>query len=667
MSARFRPPFREDAAVPEGVQQAEQTTSGSPIPGDTSQPLTDGLPMPRNRIGTEQIHQAQTILEKYRQGKSHLEKRLIDDEKWWELRHWEVIGRGRDKEEIKENAARPKPTSAWLFNAIINKHADAMDNYPEPIVLPRERADEGSAKILSDVLPVVMEYNKFVKTYRTNWWEKLKHGTACYGVFWDSKKENGLGDISIKMVDLLKLYWEPGITDIQDSRNLFITELVDTDILEQQYPEHKGKFKGYAGAEVPQYRYNESIDLSEKSQVVDWYYKIQDASGRTILHYCKYCCDEVLYASENDPQYAERGFYDHGKYPIVLDVMYPEKGTPIGFGLVSVCKDPQLYIDELSSNLLQSSMMASRKRFFASANSAVNEEEFLDWNKPIIHVQGELGEERLRELKIDPPAPIYTEVLQMKIEEMKDTASNRDVNAGSSTSGITAASAIAALQEAGNKTSRDDISESYDACADIYSLCIELMRQFYDEKRAFRIAGDGSALEFAEISNQQLGMQPVGRDALGEMLYRKPIFDLKVRAQKRNPFSTMEANQRAQELYGMGFFNPERAQEALGALEMMDFEGIDKVKDYARQGQTLMSIVQQQAQVIQQLSGALGLQTGMAPQPGGTSPTPQQTQPSGSSANAQAGTPMTSYGQRLAARSKPSMDFVSDAANPARR
>ena len=62
-------------------------------------------------------------------------------------------------------------------------------------------------------------------------------------MFWNSAKENGLGDVDIREIDLLKLFWEPGVTDIQKSRNLFIVDLVDEDLLEQQYPEHKGPFE----------------------------------------------------------------------------------------------------------------------------------------------------------------------------------------------------------------------------------------------------------------------------------------------------------------------------------------------------------------------------------------------------------------------------------------
>ena len=412
----------------------------------------------RPRIGEKEIARAIDILTEYKQGKAMLETRVVEDELWWELRHWEVMRRDRARTG-KDTDVRPEPTSAWLFNSITNKHADAMDNFPEPVVLPREQSDEQSAKTLSSILPVVLEYNDFEQTYSDNWWEKLKHGTAAYGVFWDPEKDNGLGDIAIQEIDLLKLFWEPGITDIQKSRNLFIVELVDEDLLEQMYPEHKGHLGGSV-IDVKEYIYDDTVDTSNKSVVVDWYYKRKNPAGQTILHYAKFVGTTLLYASENDPDYQERGWYDHGLYPVVLDVLFPEKGTPVGFGYVAICKDPQLYIDKLSANILENAMMTTRKRFFASDSTGINEEEFKDWSKPIVHVQGELDDRRLQEIVTQPLSSVYLDVMQLKVEEMKDTASNRDVNSGSTGSGVTAAAAIAALQEAGNKSSRDMIAAS---------------------------------------------------------------------------------------------------------------------------------------------------------------------------------------------------------------
>ena len=611
-------------------------------------------------ITDKDVERGIDLLTKYKDGKSNLESRIVNDELWWELRHWEGIGQSKAKrvdrsgKEVKSTPPQPKPTSAWLFNTIQNKHADAMDNYPEPVVLPREESDEQSAKTLSQILPVVQEYNHFEQVYSDNWWEKLKHGTAAYGVFWDSQKDNGLGDIEIRNIDLLNLFWEPGITDIQKSRNLFIVDLVDNDLLEKEYPELEGKQKGNV-IDVKEYIYDDSVDTSEKSVVVDWYYKVKTPSGRTALHYVKFVGSTLLYASQNDPEYRERGFYDHGMYPVVLDVMYPEKGTPIGFGYVAICKDPQLYIDKLSANILENAMMATKKRFFVSDSTAINEEEFLDWNRPMVHVNGELGDQRVKEIVTQPLSDIYVTVAQMKIEEMKDTAANRDVNSGGTTN-VTAAAAIAALQEAGNKASRDMIAASYRAYTQINTLCVELMRQFYDVSRSFRIIGEGNEYQFVTFDNAGLQDQVTGLDTLGNEMYRRPVFDLKIKAQKKNPFSRMEQNERAKELYSLGFFAPENAQASLIALEMMDFEGIQTVREKVMQGQTLLNMVMQMQQQLTMITGAL------MPQEETRQPVSNNTGGGEAEAHSElasgimeAQTPMTGYGQALAKRSVPSV------------
>lgn len=621
-------------------------------------------------IRQEDVEKAASILQEYKSGKANLESRVVEDELWWELRHWEAI---RKK---KKDADQPEPTSAWLFNAVINKHADAMDNFPEPVILPRESSDEESAKTLSEVLPVVLEYNDFQDTYSDNWWEKLKHGTGVYGIFWNSEKENGLGDIDIRSIDLLKIFWEPGITDIQKSRNLFLVDLVDTDLLEEQYPQYKDKLGGGV-IDVKEYIYDESIDTSGKSLVVDWYYKVKNPDGRTLLQYAKFCGNCLLYASENDPNMRDRGWYAHGKYPVVFDTLFPEKGTPVGFGYIAITKDPQLYIDKLSSNILRTSMMGSRKRFFVSDSTGINEDEFCDWSKDLVHVSGELTDSRIQEITISPPNGTYLDVMMQKVDELKETSANRDVNSGGTSSGVTAASAIAALQEAGNKVSRDMIAASYRSYVEISAICIELIREFYDETRSFRITGTMPGnYQFIQFNNAGIKDQLIPPDSPEqamtpdyEELYRRPVFDIDIRAQKKNPFSRMEQNERAKELYSMGFFAPEKAQESLIALDMMDFEGIEKIKEQVSQGQTLMQVVQQMNSQIAQMSAIIQAMQGSSPEVD-TSPARTESENRGSSGGGingavmQAQAPQQGYAERLAQRSKPSMDSVSNAAAP---
>lgn len=640
-----RPEPQSSNGVPEAGGQQFDLDIGRRLVAATQAQATD-----QQIITEEDVRKAMKTLTQYRDAKANLTARLLEDEKWWELRHWEVIRKQQDP-----NA--PEPSSAWLFNSVCAKHADAMDNYPEGHVLPREQSDEGEAKKLSSILPCIMELCEFEKTYSDEWWEKLKHGTAAYFIGWNNDLENGLGDIEISDMDLLNCYWEPGISDIQDSRNFFTVALQDRDILEEQYPQYKGRFTS-ALANDFKYTYDPNVKLEDKALVVDWYYKVKDLSGRTLLHYVKFAGDAcILYASENDPECRDTGYYQHGLFPFDFDPLYPEKGTPVGFGTIAITKSPQLYIDKLGGNILEHSYLGTKTRYFASDAVGVNEDELKDSSQVLVHVESsDLDDKRLKPITVPPLETNYLNVLQMKIDELKETSANRDFSNGGTSSGVTAASAIAALQEAGNKISRDMIQASYRSYKRICSMVIELIRQFYTETREFRITGEDGSTQFTDFSNAGIQEQVLQAAADGTaQLVRKPVFDLKIKAQKRSPFSIEAQYERAKELYGMGFFDPAKAQESMIALEMMDFDGKDKVLQQVQQGQTLYNMV---LQLTQQLAMLTGAQMGAPAGPGqggqNTGGGNGQTISQGRQNATQAA--MQPMAQKMAARANPTMN-----------
>lgn len=540
--------------------------------------MEQNLEPQRPRIGTEEVRRAADILRLYHAGKRQLEQRIIDNEQFWKLRHWQQM----EKTGQGGNPADPQPTSGWLVNCILSKHADAMDCYPEPTVLPREPGDREEAGKLTRILPVILKKNGFKRTYSSAWWYKLKSGCAVYGVFWDAGKLNGLGDISIRRMDLLNLFWEPGVTDIQDSPHFFSTELQDREALEERYPQAKGK-ADRGGWTLSRYLYDDAVDTSGKVLVVDWYYHTRE-NGRRVLQYCKFVGDTVLYATENDPDMRNRGWYDHGRYPFVFDVLFPEEGTPAGYGYVDLCKSPQKQIDLMNQAILKNTLASATPRFFVRSDGAVNENEYADWTRPFVHTNGNLGSDSIAPIQTAGLDSVYVAILQSKIAEMKETAGNRDVANGGTAGGVTAATAIAALQEAGGKLSRNMIDDGYEAFSDVVTLCIELIRQFYSLPRQFRLLGVMGQEEF--VSYDSRGLQPQAVDDGVVSGYRVPEFDLEVSAQDENPYKTMEYNQLALQLFQMGFFRADMADQALRCLELMDFKNKDRLMSSILRGQT---------------------------------------------------------------------------------
>lgn len=553
-------------------------------------------------VGEEQVRTLLRVLEKYKSGKARTELRILSSENWWKLRN--SAEEGASSAVISE--ANYKSASSWLHNVIVSKHADAMEAYPEPNILPREEGDKEEASLLSSIVPCILEQNEFEATYSDVMWQKAKTGTGVYKIVWDASKLNGLGDIGISKVNLLNLYWEPGVVNIQKSRYFFHTELMDKDLVEEMYPQLKDQLKGRSFLSA-RFLYDDSVSTEGKVTVVECYYK-RHVGGRVVLHYCKFVDDKVLYATENDPEKAERGLYDHGLYPYVFDPLFPIEGSPCGYGYVDICRNPQTTIDMLNTSFVKNAMSGSTPRYFMRKDGGVNREQFLDLTKTLVEVQGNLGEDSLRQIEARPLDDVYVGFLDRTIQELRETSGNTETATGNTSAGVTAASAIAALQEASGKGSRDSNMSSYRAYSQVVNLCIELIRQFYDLPRQFRIVGERGAERFVTYTNQ--GIQPQAQgEAFGvDMGYRLPVFDIKISAQKKNVYTKVSQNELALQLFQYGFFNPQMCDQALMCLDMMEFDGKDALCHKVEQNGTLFQ------KLCQYMQMALQLATVAAPQ-----------------------------------------------------
>lgn len=588
----------------------------------------------------DKIRELNKILQKYKDGKKNLENRIIETEKWWKLRHGDSSG-----------GEKHSTDSAWLCNVIMTKHADAMDAYPTCAILPHEPSDVAEAERLSSIVPVVLRQAGFEKTYSDVSWYKLKSGTGCYKVIWDGSKLNGLGDISIIKVNLLNLFWEPGVEDIQDSAYVFHVSLVDKDLLEAQYPQLEGKLSGQSDMQISEFTSDDTIDTTDKAMVVDCYRKFNG-----VLHYCKYVGENMLADTEQglypttptedltrntpettqdglqtpgvaetpaaeesrrpmqiaqtasmpsatdvqaaqpntstpamaksmDAQSTMPGLYDHGEYPFVLDVLFPVEGSCCGYGYIDYGKQTQSYIDRLNDAILKNAMACAVPRWFIRQDGGINEEEYADFNNQIVHANGNLGDDSVRQIVQSPLNNIYESVLQGRITELKETLGNRDAATGGVTASVTSASGIASLQEAAGKLSRDSSKSSYRAFEKIVYLVIELIRQFYTTPRSFRITGDTGEMGFVTYTNEGLVPQSQGNAFGTDMGMRRPVFDIDVEAQKENPYTKESYNELAVQLWSIGVFNPEAANQAMAMLSLMDFKGKDKLIQQLQQNQ----------------------------------------------------------------------------------
>lgn len=514
-------------------------------------------------FGKEQMNEALSTLNRYRSGKQVLEERMIAEQLWWRRRHNDMF----------KSDGKRIPAGAQLFNSIENKIADIYDNVPDCSFLARSKDDEQTAKVLTSVMPAILEQNGMEDAYMSVTREKVTVGTGVYAVTWDKNKLNGLGDVSIKSVSPLNLYWEPGVTDIQESPELFFVSFVPKKVLESEYPQLEGKVT--SSFLVTKYLTDDEVDETQRIAVIDYYYK-RKVGMKTVLHYARICSDEILYASENDEKCID-GWYNHGEYPFVFDSMYALPESPCGFGYVTVGKDQQHQIDRLQNAITRNAVIASTRRKYIKKGCNINKEELMDIDNDIVEISTS-GDIRESIMEFDEPALSgnYIAVLQNLEETLKETTSNRDFAQGGTSGGVTSGTAITALVESGNKQSRSIIRGSYNAYKKVVTLVFEIYRQFGNITRTYRITGDSGETEYVQFSNSAIVAQPqaVNGNDVGD---KEPVFDIMIRPHKKSPFARVTQNAMMQEFYGMGFFAPENATPALACLSGMEFDGKDEL------------------------------------------------------------------------------------------
>lgn len=551
----------------------------------------------------------------YRTAREAYDMKIIENENWFRQQYWQYL---IDKTEGNE------PTSGTLLNAILNKHADLMDNQPAPVFLAREKNDEEEAERLTKVVPVIMQNANWDDVYDKYCMYKIKQGIGCLSVTWDDTLENGLGDIVINYLDVLRIYWEPNCTNLQDSRYVFVTSLIDTDILKEQYPdkltESAETYGGQDAVQIKTYEGQDQTILANKTLVIDCYERTTAEDGRQIVHLTKIANDVVLESSITNTDTAQTGIYAHGRYPFIIDQYISLEGTLEGMGLIDMNKNNQGYVDKLDTLSLNNSIVASKQRWLTKEDGGVNPDDIIDLSKDVIVSSTTVDDSAIRPFQANPLPDIVTKIRQDKIQEMKELSGNRDFNQGGTTGGVTAFGAIAALQEAGNKTTRDLVKSNYRTFKKLVTLIVELIREFYSEDRQFRIIGDDGKPQYITFNNQNMINQITNMDEayltdeMGNQIpnpewepeYRKPVYDIEIIPQKENPFNTISHNQMMLDLFERGVFNPEAAIPATLLLENMIFDGKEKlllkVKENGEMYNQMMQMQQefmQMQQIIQ--------------------------------------------------------------------
>lgn len=298
-------------------------------------------------------------------------------------------------------------------------------------------------------------------------------------------------------------------------------------------------------------------DCRGKVCIIDCYEKVRTQGGRTIVHLTKIIGEKAVYSSKTDPNLFDRGIYDHGMYPFVVDKLIPVEGSPFGMGMIDVGKNAQAQIDKLEYLIERNALIASRPRFLVKRDGGIDPQKLSDMSVDFIECDRNVDDSSVRPLQAAALPDTVVSCRENKINELKEIIGNRDFSQGETSKGVTAYAAISALQQAGNKLSRDAINASYRAFTDVVYMVVELISQFYTEERSFRITGDDGSVDYLSIksdSNKALSAS---------------VFDIEVSACKKSSLDSLTHNELIVELFKNGAFQKENREAAVAAVNAM--------------------------------------------------------------------------------------------------
>lgn len=507
------------------------------------------------------LESAREAFSLYKADKEQLVERIRDNERFYRESYCQMSGR------LLGSMLCDAP---FIFSAIENARADAMDNFPCADILAREPQGADAAAALSRIVPAQLEISDFRRAYVDNIRNKLKYGTAVYGVFYSGET------IDIRTIDLLDIYVDMHVADIQDSRFLFIRAAVENEYLREEFPEFSELFSGDADVDT----LTDTYRLKDRTLVLDCYYKKPDGT----LHMLKLCKDTVIAATEDMPGY-ENGLYSHGLFPVVFDVLYPTVNCPFGFGMIDIAKPTQVEINKLDSAITENIMCGAKPRYLAKRSGGIDEGEFRDLSRSIVHYEGD--SDAIKPIDKSGINEYYLLHRDRKKEELKEILGNRDFQQGATNGGVTAASAIETLRQTGEKRSRAMINDTYDSYKKIVYMMLELMRQFFTQNRVFRITDPGGSRGYCTFSAAMMYSRVW--DSMGAHL-RPLVFDIDVIPQRESPYQRETVNKTIMQFWQSGMLEPENIDSALIALKNMSFDGreqliadLDRLRSYEKQ------------------------------------------------------------------------------------
>lgn len=488
------------------------------------------------------------------------EETKLRDEAYGRLRIWrdgcrEMHERAKEARQIlllqdpkqdsltKSNRKDKKTIQLQTLKSTFNNCvADQMDNMPEALMLPETKELETVAEDMTDVVRFIMALNNYEALHRKRVEDCFCTGTSVTQVAWDPDMDGGKGNVAVIRWPVESFLWDPAADNVQDARALIKVSWHPMSWYEQHYPE-KYKDMGsdqaeYSGLGMPDAQEGVYNGDEDRAMLMEYWYRLYDAKQRRYTINVAYLAGGVLLEKEED-------VYNHGMYPFVLDVYTPIEGLPVGDGLIQECAPMMRYVNRYADYIDMNLRMASKGRLLVDRAAGIDKDQLLDWETDV--VEGDrIDASALTWMQNTPFSGAVTQQLLQLQTDIKQDSGQNQFTRGETAGGVTAASAISALQEAGGKITRlrtNVLNQGFKAAVE---QVMWLVSQFYDKKRVLFITGRN------ELQQHEVNASPerlFGKSRNGRLT--PPPYTVQIQVQRRNPLRQQAQNELFIQAYSM--------------------------------------------------------------------------------------------------------------------
>lgn len=486
---------------------------------------------------------------------------------WQRLERCERMYRGDHWHDVPvTDRNEPRPVTPVIQSTVENVKAELMDRVPEAVIAPESPADTETAQVIEAVIRQNHDADCYVKEYRKLVHDLLVGGYCVQEVGYDSLLNGGLGGAFIRHVDSRSILFDPLSTDMQDGRAVFKIALRTREWVEQHFPE-QAPFLTADAFGSPDAVQDGVLhgDRQNTMLLMEYWWREYDAETDACrVHMAQLAGNRVLIDSRDSKP---EGYFEHGLYPFVLTPLYVRKGSCLGFGLVDLFETQQRYADKLDQIVLKNALMASHNKLLVTEASGFDTEDLRDWSKEVHRGESLNGVTWFS----TPPLPAYIiSYIQSIRENIKQESGANEFSRGMTTGGITAATAISALQEMSNKRARMISRVLHEAFRDAVRLEIEVEREFNFFTRPVTVTSDGQTRQTTFESAMLVRFAP-GNAVI-------PIeFAISVKAQQETKYTAMAQNDLVLRMLQAGMMRPEQA------AELMMFDGKEELVKQLKQ------------------------------------------------------------------------------------